>query len=413
MAGSFLCAAMVVGFTTYIFGLFVIPVTEELEINRANFNYGMITLMLGMVIMSPIVGQLADHFSVRKLLLFGGFCFGGGLIAISRLSDPWIMLSIIALPLAFAFGACGMITANTVTVRWFSNRRGRALGILALSTSVGGFVAQPVTAFLISSMGWRDALFTVGVGSLVIILLAAIFIVKDRPTGKESGYADEFDTVAGWADSVSNQSGDKVSLVADRVWTKSQLLTNRNFWLTAISIGVLFGIDQAVLVSQVPYFQDTGLDITTAALLVSVKTISAIIGKLAIGYYADKVDLRILFTAVAGCNAVLMTVYIIQPGFWGLLVSVSLLGVAVGGVFPVWTTIMAWLFGAKSYGTVMGLMSIVTQPFAILTLRFVGEVYDRSGSYVPAFTTFSIFALGSIGLVWLLKPAKSISTTKG
>ncbi|WP_317929474.1 MFS transporter [Halioxenophilus sp. WMMB6] len=399
LIGSFICAALTVGFTTYIFGLFAVPFTEEFNLNRANYNAGMIVFMLGMIGMSPIVGPMLDRRSARWLLTLGGVCFGLSLMAISRLTDPKWMLVIIALPLSFAFATCGMICANTVTVRFFLRRRGRALGILALSTSVGGFVAQPATALLIEWLGWRNALFSIGLVSALTIVAFGLLLLRDRPSEGESGVTEEFSH-----SNTSDPTASNSEPNSERAWRKTELLCNRNFWLTAICVGMLFGIDQAVLVSQVPYFQDIGFNLTTAALLVSVKTISAIIGKLAIGYFADRVDLRWLFTYVAGCNALLMTIYILQPNLWVLLVAVAMLGVAVGGVFPVWTTIMAWLFGAKSYGTVMGFMSIVTQPFAIITLHFVGNSYDKTGSYFTAFSTFVGLALLAIALIWLLRP---------
>ena len=227
-------------------------------------------------------------------------------------------------------------------------------------------------------------------------------MLRDRPGGQEQGYELEF---SGGLEPGAKSSEQQ----CERAWTKRELLRNRNFWLLAICIGVMFGVDQAVLVSQVPYFQDLGYDLSTAAILVSIKTISAIIGKLTIGYLADRVDLRFLFVYVAGSNALLMTIYILAPSFWLLVVAVALLGVAVGGILPVWTTMMAWLFGAGSYGTVMGLMSIILQPVAMVTLRFVGEVYDTAGSYVPAFTVFVALDLLTSTLVWFLKPAQGVN----
>jgi len=409
MLGSFLCAGVAVGFTSYIFGMFAIPVTEEFGISRADFNNGMIAFMIGTTVMAPIVGHMLDRYSARRLLLIGGVAFGVCMMAISRMQSLWLMLLLIALPLTFAANASGMINANTVTVRWFSRRRGRALGFLALSTSVGGFIIQPLTAVLIESFGWRDALFLIGLLSMLIFLAMGILVIRDRPQGGETGYETEF--ISGNTTEESAQESHVTTIdPEERVWQKGELFRSRNFWLLAICIGIMFGIDQAVLVSQVPFFQDLGFDLTTAAILVSVKTISAIIGKLLIGFLADKVDLRLLFVYVAGCNAVLMTIYISQPSFSVLMVAVALLGVAVGGIMPVWTTLMAWLFGSRSYGTVMGFMSIIMQPFAIVTLRFVGEMHDRSGSYVSAFSVFVGLALFTIALIWLLKPEQPIKT---
>lgn len=401
MTGGFISAALAIGFTTYIFGMFVVPVSEEFGISRANANNGMIMFLLSMALVAPFTGQLLDRFSARKIMAIGALCFGGALMAASQAQSLWLMLALIGLPLTFGAAACGVLGANTVVVRWFQRRRGRALGILALCTSVGGFFAQPLAALLIDAFGWRHALFLLGLIATTLILLANLLLIRNRPTTREAGYDAEF-TVAPAIDQQAGPSAE-APLPAGRIWTNRELLRNRNFWLMSLGIGLLFGIDQAVLVSQVPYFMDIGFDLQTTALLVSVKTISAIGGKLIVGYLADKVDLRLLFAYVASCSALLMGVYILQPSFIILLSCVALLGVAVGGVFPVWTTLMAWLFGARSYGTVMGLMMIIMQPFAVVALRFIGEVYDRTGSYVPAFAIFIGLVITAIVLIRLIR----------
>ncbi len=169
LGGSFLCAAMALGFTVYVFGLFVVPVSEEFGLSRANANNGMIALQLGSVVMAPFVGRLMDRFSARHIMMMGGVAFGGALMLASGTNSPWFMLFLLTVPLTFGYAACGVLGANTVVVRWFSKRRGRALGTLALSTSVGGMLSQPLTAFLIETFGWRTALFQIGFHSRVSV----------------------------------------------------------------------------------------------------------------------------------------------------------------------------------------------------------------------------------------------------
>lgn len=396
LSGSFVCAALAIGFTSYVFGMFTLPVTEELGISRSTFNNGMIGTIIGGAVASPVIGRLLDFASIRLIMVACALGFGASLVAISRMDSLVGMMAILTLVLPFCTAGCGVLGANTTVVRWFKRRRGRALGVVALSTSVGGFIAQPLTAFLIDAFGWRDALALIGIGPMIIFLLMALFVVRDRPDEATPGYEQEFlqqDEVA------------KANVpAAERVWTTRQIITSRNFWLVSLSIGLLFGIDQAVLLSQVPYFQDAGYALKVVSLLVAVKTISAIGGKLLVGYLADKVDLRLVFTAVAGCNALLLVVYSLQPSLWVLFVAVAFLGIAVGGVFPAWSTILAWLFGSRSYGSVMGLMAVIMQPFAMVTMRFIGQMYDNTGSYLPAFVTFIVMDLVAIALIFLVKP---------
>lgn len=409
MGGAFICAALAIGFSSYIFGLFVIPVAEEFGITRASVNNGAIVYLLGTGLMSLVAGKLLDRTSARMVIALGGLLFGGALMVISQSSSLWLMLVMLGGPLSFGMAACGILGANTVVARWFKNHRGRALGVLAISTSAGGFIATPLTAFLIENFGWRGALLQIGAAASLIVLLISVFMIRNRPTGTEHGYEHEFskEGIANLDRDAQAQDGEEQS------WSYTELLRNRNFWLLSIGIGLLFGSDQAIIASQVPYLQDAGYDLSSAALIASFMALSAIGGKVIVGALADRIDLRLIFYVVALAHVGLLTVYILQPDFWIMLVFVSIMGVAVGGVMPAWATIMAWLFGSRSYGTVMGLMIVLIQPFAVVALRFVGEVHDRTGSYAPAFAVFMGLVFVSMLLVSMLRPANSSVKVKG
>jgi len=397
LAGAFIGGALGIGFTTYIFGMFVVPVTQEFGISRSTFNNAYITYMIGNCIAGPLMGPMLDKLSIRRLMMIFGLTFGGALILVSQIDILWLM-TLAMLPLAFASTVCGVVGANTVVVRWFHNRRGRALGLLSLSVSVGGIVSQPLTALLIEAFGWRDAMLMIGLFTGITLPLVALLLIRDRPNTTEPGYDTEFST--------PSTDGSPAKRVQERAWPLRELLRNRNFWLLAIGVSLLFGTDAAVLVSQVAYFQDIGFELSAIALLVMVKAISAAFGKVLIGLLADKVDLRFLYAYVALSAALLLTIYSLQPSYTVLMISVALLGITVGGVYPVWTTLMAWLFGSRSYGTVMGIIATVIPFTAIVSTRFIGEVHDRTGTYIPAFITFIALVLFSIVLIFLLRPER-------
>jgi MFS family permease len=404
-AGLFFCAAVIVGSSAYTFGLFVVPVTEELGISRATINNGYIAMLLGVAVISPFVGRLLDKFSARIVILSGAIVYAAGLICVSLVESPLIMLMIMLIPVAYGYAACGTLAVNTVIVRWFKRRRGTALGIMAVSTSAGGFVFAPLTAMLIANFGWRTALLINGGIAVVAVFLMTVLLIRNLPRGTEFGYEKEFNA----ADNDGRAVGEKNSLKKnrnedDRIWTYAELLRNRSFWLLTLAIGLMLGSDQAMITAKIPYFIDIGIDMRAAAFIVSCMTASAICGKLLVGYLADKVDLRYVFTGVAVCHVALQIVYIAAPGYWTLLFFATIFGIAIGGVFPVWSTMLAWTFGTKNYGTVMGAMTIATKGMAVVAVRFIGEVHDKTGSYVPGFAAFSVAMLVSIVLVAMLRP---------
>ena len=399
--GAFICALMVVGTTGYAFGLFVVPVSEDLGLSRATVNNGYIAFLLGVALISPFAGRMLDRLSTRITITLGGVLFGLGMIGLANISMLPVMLVLIAGPISFGMAICGTLAANTIVVRWFKRRRGRALGILAISTSMGGFIFSPLIALLIENFGWRIALASVGALVMVVVPLVNLLLIRDKPRGSEPGYAEEMED-----DDVASAVAGQPLADNNREWTYADLFRNRNFWFVSIALTLLFTSDQALLVSQVAHFKDSGIDLTAAAMIASCMAVSAMGGKLLVGYMADKVDLRLVFFAVAIAHAVLLAVYLWMPPYWALLTLATLFGIGVGGVFPVWSTLLAWLFGPKSYGTIMGLMTIPMKGFSMVSVRFVGEVHDRTGSYEGAFVFFAVAIVLSMAMVWMVRPPR-------
>lgn len=400
--GAFCSALIVAGCTSYIFGLFVIPVTEEFGISRASTNNGFIAFLIGVGVLSPVVGYWLDRISARLVVLCGGLTFGAGMIALSFAHSLSLMLILIAGPISFGMAACGTLAANTIVVRWFGQRRGRALGILAVSTSAGGFIFSPLTALMIEQLGWRSALLCIGIIAITVISLMAMLVIRNQPRKNESCYQQEFATTE------QGETNEQITTTdTEHEWTYSEVLRNRNFWLLTLGIGLLYASDQAMVTTKVPYMQDIGIDLSAAALVISCITMSAILGKLLVGYLADKISLKYVFHLVALAHIAMLVVYLMAPPYWFLLTMVTLFGLGIGGVFPVWTTFVAWLFGSKSYGTIMGLMTIILKLTSIIAVRFIGEVHDATGSYVTAFMIFVAAVVLAMLMISLIRVGPS------
>jgi MFS family permease len=76
-----------------------------------------------------------------------------------------------------------------------------------------------------------------------------------------------------------------------------------------------------------------------------------------------------------------------------LLVASVFVGIAAGGMLPVWGSLMAVLFGTANYGRAMGLMSPVMMPLVVFGSPFAGWIFDVTGDYTLAFTVFGVALL--------------------
>ncbi len=400
VVAGFIATMLAIGSTTYAFGLFVAPLSEEFGLSRADANGGFIFLLLGFALWAPFVGRWMDRLPARAVMGGGALLFAVGFAWIAVASTPWQMALAIIGPVSLGTVACGALAANTLTARWFRAHRGRAMGLLAIATSAGGFVVPPLVAFLMERYGWRGAVGIQGLILLVIVASVVWLLVRDKPA--DLGLTlDGLPEPAAGTDPVANAAS------VERRWTTKELLGSANFWLIACGAGILLAADQALLASMIPYGVDAGFGPQRAAFLMSCLTASAIFGKFVIGMLADRVDKRWLFGAVAACNLAFLVVLLMGPGYGTLLVACCIIGLAIGGTYPLWMTLTADCFGSASFGAVMGTMNFVVMPFSIISIRFIGEVFDRTGNYNIAFMAFMATAVLSALLILLVRVPKS------
>src|SRR5262249_56542356 len=65
--------------------------------------------------------------------------------------------------------------------RWFRGRRATALSLLGAASMAGMSLLVPVAMWLILSVGWRWAYGIIGLGSAVILLPLALWVVRESP----------------------------------------------------------------------------------------------------------------------------------------------------------------------------------------------------------------------------------------
>jgi sugar phosphate permease len=397
LAVAFAGEMFAIGSTTYAFGLFVKPLSEAYGADRATINIGLMLFIVGMGLSAPVIGRLLDRYPARVLLPAGALIMGAGMAGVAAAPSLAVMALCVLLLVAIGATMIGPLAANTLGARWFLRRRGLALGIIAVGTSVGGALLVPLMAFTMERFGWRGALLIQGALIAVIVGTLAALVVRNRP--QDVGALPDGDTAARAA-----AAGEPAV-----EWTARRALAQRDFWCIALAVALTFAINQATLISLVPYGTDRGFSLGEATQLVSFLAACSIFGKLAIGALADRVDKRWLLLVVVGAVLVEQFTLLMQPGYWPLLIVCGLAGFATGGTLPVWASLIGERFGATSFGYVMGLMNPVNMAFGLAAVPFVGRVFDVTGNYDVAFQAFLGVATLAAILTLLIKPHVSLA----
>ena len=372
---AFLLLMVSNGAIMYSYSVVAVPLGLEFEASRVTMMLGVTVMTIAGGIMSPLFGSLIDRWSLRSMMLIGVFGMSCGYFLLSFTTASWQVPLIYGALMMLGLNLLGPLTTSTLLARWFSHKRGMVLGLAAIGTSVGGFVFPPVIQWLIDAYEWRDALRILALGCLILTIPAVMLVVnspKDRGLGAD-GVALDADA----------------PLVLPEAITFKSLLADRNFWLIALVMSLLFSAYTGVLSNLVPLALNKGLSAEQGAFLISILAVAGIAGKIGFGTIADRVDLRLGYAASIVCVIIALLLFATTSSFSTFMLASGFMGFATGGMLPVWGAILAILFGAANYGRVMGMMSPVIMPLTLVGAPLAGYIFDVTGGYAPAFVLFA------------------------
>ncbi len=392
------------GFMTYAFGLLVVPIQQEFSATRAQLMYGLsISTFMGLFL-APVIGGLVDKKSARLLMSVGALALGGGLLALS-LSQTVIQFALVfGVTFAFANLLLGPVTGSATVSRWFTVHRGRALGVAAFGTSIGGLLVPLLVSYWLENNGWRWALRGVGLCVLCLVFPYFLLLMRGRPE-ELNLLADGVDPAPG---SAAMNASHRAAITELRV---ADLLGMRSFWLLGIAMGLLFAVYSSMMSNLPAYAVGLGVSTTGAGWMLTTIAGTGLLGKLIFGLAADRVNLRTALMVAMGLLMAGLLILATEPSYFVMLFAAVLFGLAAGGILPVWGAIIAVVFGTANYGKVMGFITPVITLIVMPGYQVAGQIYDRTGSYSLAFYLFSALLLLAVCLLLGLRVPGSKMTS--
>lgn len=388
LGATVLTQALQAGLLIYGFGVIILPLEDALGASRQSLMFATVLLSLASNIISPFAGTRVDQAEVRRLMLLGLLLLGAGFVALSQIRATWQLLAVFALLMPGANLLLGQLTASALMTRWFRRLRGRALGLSALGTSVGGLLFPPLLARVTELLGWRQAYLAVGLGAVLLALPVIWRWVRDRPGAL--GLAPDGDPAPAAAAATAPRPR----------WSTRQILTAPLFWQIGVIMGLVLAVYMALLANLVPHATDQGVSPTRASLLIAELALLAMGGKLFFGLLADRLELRLALWGAMALMAAGIAGLAVAASLPGMALACLPLGLAAGGLLPIWGALVARGFGPDDYGRALGWINPVMMPFTFTAPPATGRVYDLTGSYELAFLAF-LAALGVAALLLL------------
>ena len=378
---------------------------KQIAMERSTYGLGFTLLNLFVGLPSIVVAASILKWGVRAT-----FAIGSALILLGTLwmsffaSKPWHYLVGFGVIIGTGISFGTIVPVTTTVTRWFHRYRGRAMAIPLSASGFAGFLGAPLVNRILTANGgnWRQA-WQVIAGIMVVSAVFAFLFVKERP----EDLGQTVDGASPGPDARANRAPSASALVTTIPWTPSQAYKTSAYWL----------IVAGGLACQFPFFFFTahwilhlrqhGISAADAAWAMGLFTMGGIGGRLVGGWLMDKMPARFAFMSGLCCYFLgsFLAMKVDSGTFMVAVAAAILYGIGFGWTFVCMNTMTAHYYGPTAFPKVNGMVLLVTGVVGSPAGVIGGKLFDRFGSYTPAFElNILISALGILALAFASLP---------
>ncbi|PCI03899.1 MAG: hypothetical protein COB78_05970 [Hyphomicrobiales bacterium] len=374
VAASTYCMILAFGANLTV-SVLIDPLQAEFGWSRAQISIAYTMLTVGAAIGGLFWGGLSDRIGAKKIAFFGAVVLSVQLVLISYQSELWAIYALYFVLGAFGIGAL-FTPLLALTGLWFSKNKGLALGIVTAGGAIGQGAIPFAERMMISSWGWRDAMFYLGI-AYIVTLIPVLFFLKQPP--------------------MFEAGASRLKKSNENTWGISHMITLP--WLSFAGLFCCICMS-APLIHLVPLGMDLGLGPETAASLLFVLMVSGLFGRLFFGSFADRVGgLKAYFLASVGQTVSVF--WFTQTTSLPLLYVISVVfGFAFAGVMTCLIICAQQAAPVRLTGLAVAMVSGTAWVGMGVGGFQAGYFFDLNGSYTTSFANAAI--AGMINLTILI-----------
>jgi MFS family permease len=386
----------------FSFPIFFVALLEEFGWSRGATAAAFSISSIVQGVLSPVVGTLVDRLGPRRVML-GGACILGTACALSSriqsLGSLYLIVGVLA-----AAGACAVswVPTGALIARWFTERRGSAMGVAFSGMGAGVFVIGPLTQWLIATSSWRTATLLLGLGALVLLLPLVLWGIRDRPPADARHRLDNLVVT----ETLPAAPATGAEARAKREATLAEALRTRAFWAMFAAYFFTPLAVFPVATHAVAFAVDRGYPAMLAASAFGAMGLMSSVGRVGFGLAADRfggpLAATLSFGCTAGGTAALLALEVLPGAGWLVVFSV-LFGLGFGARGPIITAMAAERFGGRRFGVIYGALNLGNGLAGALGPWFGGAVHDITGSYRLAFAAAIVFSACGAVCFWLTR----------
>lgn len=362
MAQVLICGAAIVTLSMGIrhgFGLWLQPITQAQGWTRETFAFAIAVQNLSWGIFGIFAGMLADRFGAFRVIAGGALLYALGLVGMA-LSPTGLLFTLSAGVLigAAQAGTTYAVIYGVIGRNISAEKRSWAMGVAAAAGSFGQFLMVPVEGFLISGLGWKEAL---------LALSAAVLLIAPLAFGlRESSF--------GGSHSAPREQSILQALKEAFKYPSFQLLMAGYF---VCGFQVVF-----IGVHMPSYLRDKGLSPQVASYALALIGLFNVFGTYAAGALGQRLQKKNILAFIYLARAVVIAVFITAPlSPASVYIFASVMGLLWLSTIPPTNAVVAQIFGIQHLSMLSGFVFFSHQIGSFLGVWLGGFLYDRTGSY--------------------------------
>ena len=360
--------------------VFLQPMSQAMGWSREGISLAAVINFLCMGAGSLFWGSLSDRFGTRAVVLMGGILLGAGVIAASEATTLLQFQLLFGVAVGLAVGSFYAPLTASVT-RWFTSNRSLAVALVSAGLAMGTLLIAPLSRWIITHYGWREAMLTLGCLAWLVIVPASLLL--RRPPAVRQTQA----------------TGD-----GGRDFTMAQVLRTPQFAAIALTHFTCCAAHSGPIFHMVSNAIDCGVPSMIAATVFGVAGLSALSGRIACGLLADRLGAKPTLVAGLTIQAVAVSLYVFSRDLTSFYALSLLFGIAYGGVMPLYAILVREYFGARVMGTAFGAVAMISTLGMAIGPWAGGLVYDVFGSYFWLYIGSFGIGLGAVAIALTFRP---------
>ncbi len=384
----------------YSYGVFFKELIAEFDWSRAATAGVHSLFMIFHGGMAVVMGWLVDRSGPNRVMAFCAVLTGLGLVLTSRITELWQLYFTYGIIVGTGISAT-FITVTATTARWFTHRRGLALGIVSSGVGLGTLVLIPAAERLIAAYGWSTTYLIIGVATWAVMVPAS-FLLRRGPGEKQRlAYEENGNS--------SFSEADRKALLAtspEPGMTVKAAMRHRHLWMLVTTYFLFNFCLQMVMVHLVAYATDMGTPSFIAATFISIVGAGSMVGRLLMGTASDRIGSH---NALLICCTILMVTMvwlIFSRDIWMFYAFAIVFGFAYGGEVPQMPVLIGRFFGLRSVAALVGIVVFGATSGGALGAWAGGKVFDVTQSYQIAFIIAAVASFLAIVITLRLKQAR-------